>query len=161
MAWTESNEGRLINNTETVALVDASTASYTTWLKVPKGALITAAINDASTADHILTIDVEGSKSATPAASSGAVGGLNFNSLTHVAEDIMTDVLTISNDADTGANEKGDIATLTLGDLGYDYIRFKQISNAAGTTNVVYDLWYPLAKQDTITKTNGIGADPS
>ena len=161
MAWTESNEGRLINNTETVALVDASTATYTSWLKVPKGALITAAINDASTVDHILTIDVEGSKSSTAATPSNELGGLDFTTLTHVAEEIMGDVLTISNDADTGANEKGDISSLTLGDLGYDYIRFKQLSNAAGTTNVVYDIWYPLAKQNTLTKTNGVGADPS
>jgi len=160
MAWTETNEGRLINNTETVALVDASTATYTAWLKVPKGALITVSINDASTADHILTVDIEGAKSST-AAVNGVGGGLNFTSLTHVAEEIMGDVLTISNDADTGANEKGDIESLTLGDLGYDYIRFKQLSNAAGTTNVTYDVWYPLAKQDTLTKTNGIGADPS
>ena len=42
-----------------------------------------------------------------------------------------------------------------------DYIQFKQTASGASTANVVYDVWYSLAKQDYIVKTNGIGPDPS
>tara|TARA_R100000655_G_scaffold23135_2_gene46717 strand:- start:18233 stop:18709 length:477 start_codon:yes stop_codon:yes gene_type:complete len=158
MAWTETNEGRLINNTETKALAGAS-AVTTSWLKVPKGALITAAIKSAHTDDVSVTIDVIGAKSSTPAVN-GAEGGLDFTSLTHVAEDIMTDIIVISED-EAGSDDAPDTATVTLGDLGYDYVQFKQTASGASTANVVYDVWYTLAKQDYLVKTNGVGADPS
>lgn len=155
MAWTESNEGRLINNTETKAL-DGTSAVTTSWLKVPKGALITAAIKSAHTDDVNVTIDVLGAKSSTPA-ENAAGGGLDFTSLTHVGEDIMTDVIVISED-EAGSDEAPDTVTITLGDLGYDYIQFKQTASGASTANVVYDVWYTLAKQNTLTITK---ADPS
>ena len=160
MAWTESNEGRLVNNTETKALAGAS-AVTTSWLKVPKGAIITAAIKSAHTDDVTVTIDVLGAKSSTPAEHANE-GGLDFTSLTHVGEDIMTDVAVIAESEDTGGtDEAAETMTLTLPDLGYDYIQFKQTASGASTANVVYDVWYSLAKQDYIVKTNGIGPDPS
>ena len=45
--------------------------------------------------------------------------------------------------------------------MGYEFIRFKQLATAASTANVVYDVWWNLPVQNTLTKTNGVGADPS
>ena len=158
MAWTESAEGRNVNNTETKALVDASTAVYTTELPVPKGAEIVVTIDSAFIGDGTVAIDVEGSYKQVPAANTN--GGLNFASLTHTWEECFSDVVKIpQDDADTDV-PSGPV-TITLPPMGYDFIRFKQLATAASTANVVYDVWWNLPVQNTLTKTNGVGADPS
>tara|TARA_Y100001938_G_C7807547_1_gene290211 strand:+ start:75 stop:548 length:474 start_codon:yes stop_codon:yes gene_type:complete len=157
MAWTESTEGRNVNNTETVALVDASTASYTDWLEVPKGKELVVTIDSAFVGDGTVAIDVEGSKSSTPATSSSTSGGLNFGSLTHTAEECMSDIVKIPQD-DADTDVPGGPVSVTLPAMGYSFIRFKQLATAASTANVVYDVWYNGPVQNTLTITK---ADPS
>lgn len=160
MAWTESNEGRNVNNTETLAL-DGTTEVFTSWLKVPKGAIVMATIASAHTDDITVTIDVQGSTKQVAAASSGASGGLNFGSLTHTAEVAVNDLVVFDEDDDTGADGVPAPITVTLPPMGYEYIRFSQDGSGTSTANIVYDVWWNLPVQNTLTKTNGVGADPS
>ena len=71
----------------------------------------------------------------------------------------MSDLVQIPQD-DADADVPGGPVSVTLPHMGYEYIRFKQIASAAGTENVVYDVWWNLPVQNTLTK-GGIGADPS
>jgi hypothetical protein len=159
MAWTESTEGRNVNNTETLALTGTVKANGG-WLKVPKGATVVATIASAHTADVTVTIDVEGSYKQVPAEHANN-GGLNFNSLTHTGEEALKDLVVFDEDDDTSADGTPNPIVVTLPAMGYEYIRFTQIASGATTSNVVYDVWWNLPVQNTLTKTNGVGADPS
>ena len=44
--------------------------------------------------------------------------------------------------------------------MGYEYIRISQVGSGASTSNVVYDVWWNLPVQNTLT-TSGVGSDPS
>lgn len=158
MAWTETAEGRNVNNTETKALVDASTAVYTTELQIPKGVEIVVTIDSAFIGDGTVAIDVEGSYKQVPAEHANE-GGLNFNSLTHTWEECMSDVVKIPQD-DADTDVPGGPVTITLPPMGYEFIRFKQLATAASTANVVYDVWWNLPVQNTLT-IGGVGVDPS
>ncbi len=159
MAWTESTEGRNVNNTETVAL-DGTTKVNGSWLKVPKGATLMCTIASAHTQDVTVTIDIEGSYKQVAAASASANGGLNFASLTHTSEEAVKDFVVFDEDDDTGADGVPSPVTVTIPHMGYEYIRFTQDGSGASTANIVYDVWYNLPVQNTLTK-GGIGADPS
>ena len=158
MAWTESTEGRNVNNTETLAL-SGTTEVFTSWLKIPKGAIVMATIASAHTDDITVTIDVQGSYKQVPAENTN--GGLNFGSLTHTSEVAVNDLVVFDEDDDTGADGVPSPVTVTLPPMGYEYIRFSQDGSGSSTANVVYDVWWNLPVQDTLTKTNGVGADPS
>ncbi len=158
MAWTESNEGRNVNNTETLAL-SGTTEVFTSWLKVPKGAMVMATIASAHTEDITVTIDVQGSTKQVPAANTN--GGLDFTSLTHTEEVTVNDLVVFDEDDDTSADGVPAPITVTLPPMGYEYIRFSQDGSGGSTANVVYDVWWNLPVQNTLTKTNGVGADPS
>jgi hypothetical protein len=159
MAWTESTEGRNVNNTETLALTGTDKVNGT-WLKVPKGASAVVTIASAHTEDITVTIDVEGSKTQV-AATNGNGGGLNFTSLTHTEEEAMKDLVVFHQDENQSSDEAPNPIVVTIPPMGYEYIRFTQDGSGASTANVVYDVWWNLPVQNTITKTNGIGADPS
>tara|TARA_R100001594_G_scaffold19577_1_gene38089 strand:- start:707 stop:1180 length:474 start_codon:yes stop_codon:yes gene_type:complete len=157
MAWTESNEGRNVNNTETVAL-DGTTKAYTSWLKVPKGATAMVTIASAHTEDITVTIDIEGSYKQVPAEYTNK-GGLNFGSLTHSSEEAVKDFV-VFNEDEAGTDEAPAPVTTTIPPMGYEYIRISQVGSGSSTANVVYDVWWNLPVQNTLT-TSGVGSDPS
>ena len=159
MAWTESTEGRNVNNTETLAL-DGTTKVNGAWLKAPKGATLMCTIASAHTEDITVTIDIEGSYKQVPAATSSTAGGLNFTSLTHTEEEAVKDFIVFHQDENSSSDEAPNPITATIPPMGYDYIRFTQDGSGASTANVVYDVWYNLPVQNTNT-VGGIGADPS
>mgnify|MGYP003140146156 CR=1 FL=1 len=157
MAWTESNEGRNVNNTETKAL-DGTTEVFTSWLKIPKGAIVMATIASAHAEDITVTIDVQGSVKQVPADSASAAGGLNFGSLTHTSEVAVNDLVVFHQDENDSSDEAPNPITVTLPPMGYEYIRFTQDGSGSSTANVVYDVWWNLPVQNTLTITK---SDPS